>query len=140
MDERFLDNERRREHRSELDALLEAAVGRITCAEALDRLAKAGVPSAPINTVDEALSDPQVLERDMVVTLQGRGDSIRAVGNPLKFPGGRDVFLAPPRLGEDTDRVLRDFIGLNDARMEELAANGAIGPTMRSTVLGQAYA
>ncbi|CDJ99821.1 L-carnitine dehydratase/bile acid-inducible protein F [Microbacterium sp. C448] len=125
-DERFLDNDLRREHRDELDAALEAAVGELDAAEALARLAANGVPSAPVNTVDAALADPQVVQSDMVLQLEGRGDSIRAVGNPIKTHGGRTRHIAPPRLGEDTESVLRDVAGLTDDQLRKLSSGGAI--------------
>jgi crotonobetainyl-CoA:carnitine CoA-transferase CaiB-like acyl-CoA transferase len=62
----------------------------------------------------------------MVVSLEGRGDQIRAVGNPIKFEEGRTQFTAPPRLGAHTGDVLRSFLGYDDTKLAELAANGAI--------------
>ncbi|WP_345751042.1 CaiB/BaiF CoA transferase family protein [Microbacterium rhizophilus] len=124
-DPRFLDNDARRAHRAELDAILEGVAADSTAEALLARLAEEGVPSAPINTIDAALADPQVVGHDMVVTLQGRGDGIRAVGNPIRFPGGRTEFAAPPRLGDATERVLRDVAGYDDERLAELVGNGA---------------
>ncbi|NMO89492.1 CaiB/BaiF CoA-transferase family protein [Actinomycetospora sp. TBRC 11914] len=110
-DPRFATNDDRRAHRVELAALLEPAARRLTAAELLARLAAEGVPSAPINTVDATLADPQVRARGMVVE-QPRGDAtLRAVGNPLKISDGRREHRAPPRLGEDTDEVLGTLAG-----------------------------
>lgn len=125
-DPRFADNERRREHRAELDAVLEASAAASTAAELLARLGEHGVPSAPINDVAEALADPEIESRGMVVTLDGRGDRIRTLGSPVKFPGARTAFTASPRLGEDTERVLREVAGYDDARLAELVASGAV--------------
>jgi len=125
-DERFRDNDARREHRAELSAAMEAAAAGLAAEELIARLRAEGVPSAPINNVAEALADPQIAARGMVVTLEGRGDGIRAVGNPVKMPGVRPSFDAPPRLGADTQAVLREVAGYDGDRLIELASAGAI--------------
>ncbi|MBO9577461.1 MAG: CoA transferase [Microbacteriaceae bacterium] len=125
-DPRFLDNELRREHRPELDAILEARADALTAPVLLARLTEEGVPSAPINDVAAALADPEIRERDMVLTLAGRGDSIRTLGSPVKFSAGPAAAVAAPRLGADTANVLRDVAGYDDDRLAELAASGAV--------------
>jgi crotonobetainyl-CoA:carnitine CoA-transferase CaiB-like acyl-CoA transferase len=125
-DPRFATNEARRTHRDELAALLEPAARRHPAAELLARLAAEGVPSAPINTVDATLADPQVQHRDMVLEQQ-RGDAtLRAVGDPLKISEGRRVHVVPPRLGEDTAQVLRSVAALGEEEIEDLLASGAL--------------
>lgn len=125
-DPRFLTNELRREHRDDLDDILEGRVADMDSATALARLADEGVPSAPINDVAAALADPQVAARGMVVPLKGRGDGIRSVGNPVKSPDERTEHVAPPQLGADTEAVLRDLAGYDDARLVELVSAGAV--------------
>jgi CoA:oxalate CoA-transferase len=125
-DERFTDNETRRAHRPELDALLEAAALRVASAELLERLSEAGVPSAPINAVDEALADPQIEHQEMILSMP-RGDvTVKAVGNPIKVSEARSLHDAPPRLGEHTESVLTTLAGLDHDAVAALAAAGAV--------------
>ncbi len=98
----------------------------MTVATLLARLGEEGVPSAPINDVAQAVADPEVESRGMVVTLAGRGDSIRTLGSPVKFPDARTEFDAPPRLGADTASVLREVAGYGDEKLAELVESGAV--------------
>jgi crotonobetainyl-CoA:carnitine CoA-transferase CaiB-like acyl-CoA transferase len=92
------------------------ALGRLGTAEAVELLVAAGVPAAPVNTVAEALADPQVAEREMVVEAGG----VRMVGNPVKLVG-RDTqrFRPAPSLGRDSQEVLREA-GLSEQEIENL--------------------
>lgn len=79
----------------------------------LDKLRAARVPCGPVNDFAQALSDRQVLARDMVVDvpLPG-GSSVRMPGVPMKFSqSGVPTFKAPPTLGHDTQAVLADWLG-----------------------------
>ena len=124
-DERFADNEVRRSNRRDLDALLDAAAVKIGSPELLDRLNKRGVPCAPINRVDEALSSPQVRHRDMVVEASGPGTPFRTIGNPVRVsPGGTD-YVRPPHLGQHTAQVL-GTLGLDDEAIRKLHEEGGV--------------
>jgi crotonobetainyl-CoA:carnitine CoA-transferase CaiB-like acyl-CoA transferase len=94
-----------------------------TTEEWLRMLGEAGIPAGPINTVAQALTDPHVLAREMVVTLDHPTvGQVRATGIPAKLsatPG--ETQSAPPLLGEHTDEVLgslgysaRDIARLRD--------------------------
>jgi len=111
---RFADNELHREHRAELDAVLERAIGNLDSAEAVRGPTAEGVPSAPINTMDTAPADPQVRHRDVVVQLTGRPGEMRAPSNPVKVTGVPREQCAPPRLGAVT------------AAVADLARSGAV--------------
>ncbi|UED87501.1 CaiB/BaiF CoA transferase family protein [Streptomyces profundus] len=112
-DPRFVDNGSRLTHRAELDALLEAAFAARDSAELLAELSAAGVPCAPVNSVADALADPQVRHRDMVIELadEAAGRRIELAGNPVKLADRTDEQPPryPPRLGEHTEEVLREF-------------------------------
>ncbi|WP_166354113.1 CaiB/BaiF CoA transferase family protein [Phytoactinopolyspora limicola] len=114
-DPRFADAAGRQAHRAELEPLLEKSFTTRPAAEWLDRLHAAAVPAAPVHTVPEALADPHVRHRDMVVDLPADGDlpALQLLGNPVKFTdGGREAAPArPPRLGEHAAEVLRDWLG-----------------------------
>lgn len=123
-DPRFSTNEGRRMHRGELDAILESAFARSELDVLAAALRDAGVPSAPINPIDEALRDPQVEFREMVVELGANGPSV--VGNPVWVDGSRLAAEAPPRLGEHTVSVLEEWREPGGASVEALLESGVI--------------
>ena len=87
-----------------------------------------GIPVGSVNTLDRALSDPQVLHRQMVLPLDdGRGHRISVAGNPIKFTGEvppPDRY--PPTLGEDNARVLADVLHWDAARVAALVEAGVL--------------
>jgi formyl-CoA transferase/CoA:oxalate CoA-transferase len=96
-------------------------------AEWMPMLEEAGIPAGPINTVAQALNDPHVLAREMVVTLDHpTAGETTMTGNPAKFsatPG--ETGSAPPLLGEHTDEILRS-LGYTESRIAELRAQAIV--------------
>jgi crotonobetainyl-CoA:carnitine CoA-transferase CaiB-like acyl-CoA transferase len=89
----------------------------------LEKLRAERVPCAPVNDVAEALRDPHVLARDMVVEVPTHtGRTVKLPGNPVKISDHEDSYGAPPRLGEHTREVLAGLLGLSPERIEALAA------------------
>ncbi|MFI6284449.1 CaiB/BaiF CoA transferase family protein [Streptomyces sp. NPDC051018] len=114
-DPRFTDGGARQANREELGPLLEKAFAARPAADWLPDLHAARVPAAPVNAVPDALADPQVRHRQMVIDVPedaGR-PPLQLLGNPVKFAdGGRDRDVTrPPRLGEHGDDVVRDWLG-----------------------------
>ena len=82
-----------------------------TAAEWLSALEMAGIPCGPINTLDKVFAAPQVEAREMLIHMQHPeiGD-LRLVGSPLKFSETPvDYKRPPPRLGEHTEEVFKEF-------------------------------
>jgi crotonobetainyl-CoA:carnitine CoA-transferase CaiB-like acyl-CoA transferase len=109
-DVRFKTPANRYENSGELVPLLEKAFLSRTADEWVERLNEAGIPVAPVNALDRALSDPQVLHRRMVLELtraDGSG-SVRVAGNPLRFRSAGDAPAEyPPRKGEHDEYARR---------------------------------
>lgn len=88
----------------------------------------AGIPCGPILGVDGALRHPQLAARGMVVEMEHpRAGPVRFCGTPIRFsdtPAGSST--PPPVLGADTEQVLRELAGLDDAAIAELRRQGAI--------------
>lgn len=108
----FLTNATRTDHAAALrDEIEQALVGK-TVAEWLDILDRAGVPSGPINDVKQALEDPQIAARNMVVSIDDKDvGTLRMAGNPIKLSGYPDPTTRGnvPDLDGDRARILKDF-------------------------------
>ena len=113
------------EHKGELLAILEKEFLRKDTAEWLELLTEADVPCGPMNTLDRALTDPQVLASEMVVSINHTlGGQIKQTGNPIKIsstpPDVRSEFLSPPTLGEHTNEVLTTLLGYSPEEIDLL--------------------
>jgi formyl-CoA transferase len=113
------------------EALLERIIPIFSTREAdhwLTMFYEAGIPAAPINTVPQAMEDPHVAARDMVVTIpHPTAGSVRVVGVPYKLSRTpATIERHPPLLGEHTDEVLREMLGLSSTEIEALREAGAI--------------
>ncbi len=109
-DPRFATNALRVQHRVELSSALSALTAGFTMKGLMASLEAAGVPCGPVNTIDQVFEEPQAIHRGLTVE-QSRADlatPIRTVASPIrlsKTPVRYDV--PPPKLGQDTDEILR---------------------------------
>jgi crotonobetainyl-CoA:carnitine CoA-transferase CaiB-like acyl-CoA transferase len=104
-DPRFATNGDRVSNRTALEEILHSSFGEAPTEVWLERLRSAGVPSAPVNTLDQTFSDPQVVSRDLVLTLPTpSGKGMKVVGNPIRGRGVRRRILPAPELDEFTER------------------------------------
>jgi formyl-CoA transferase/CoA:oxalate CoA-transferase len=125
-DPRFLTNPDRVRNRDELLPLISSTLVGRSAEEWGKLLSDARVPAGRINTVDQAVSHPQVVARDMVTSVPHDGGSIRAVGSPLKLSGSSPVVrTGPPRQGEHTSEVL-GALGVSDDQLAALRARGVL--------------
>lgn len=96
--------------------------------EWIERIHPRGVPIGAINSIAQALDEPQVKARNMLVTIPHplKPDFV-TVGSPIKMSGTPVQYLRPaPMLGEHTDEVLKRQLGLDDERLAQLKATGVI--------------
>ena len=126
-DPRFAGRAERLQNRAALIPEIEKTTVGETRAYWLERLDKEGVPSGPINTYPEALSDPHALARQMVVDLVHPGaGAIKALGVPVKLsetPGAVD--RPAPLLGQHTAEILTE-LGYSEAEQRALLDQGVI--------------
>ncbi|GAB3291709.1 CaiB/BaiF CoA transferase family protein [Parahaliea aestuarii] len=106
-DTRFASNRDRVLNREQLIPLLQRALLERSKQDWLARLAAAGVPSGPINTVAEVFAEPQIVAREMRVNVPHPDNAgLELVGNPIKLSRTPVQYRsAPPRLGEHSDEV-----------------------------------
>ncbi len=127
VDPRFETNELRCVHREALMAILRAVFASRPRAEWLAIMEEHDVPSAPINTLGEAIVDPQVRHNGMVVDLpHSKLGHYRTFGTPIKLHHTPIQFkMGPPTLGEHTDEVLRE-LGYTDQSIAAMRAKGVV--------------
>ncbi len=126
-DPRFATNELRTWNHGELEAILNEVFRHRTTQEWLDTLAEVCLVS-PVNTIEQAVHDPQVKQRDMIVELPTEsGLSLKVANTPFKFSRSQSgPRSGAPRLGEHTDDVLLQF-GVPPSEIDRLAELGVIG-------------
>jgi crotonobetainyl-CoA:carnitine CoA-transferase CaiB-like acyl-CoA transferase len=128
IDERFNSPGGRLKNHDDLIPILQNVFLKKTSTEWLQILDELEVPCAPVNSVDRALSDPQVLSRNMVVEFERDVvGKFKLVGNPIKTSATEDVFNPPPFLGEHTESILKELLGYSDEKIKQLNEEKAIG-------------
>ena len=88
----------------------------------INALNSAKVPCAPINSFSQALSDEQVIHRNMVVEVDHPdGGKVKMPGNPIKLSyTDEDSFSPPPHLGQHTKETLIEWCNYSESEIEEL--------------------
>jgi CoA:oxalate CoA-transferase len=128
-DPRFDTGPLRTEHHAELEPILIGAMKQKTTTEWVREFDAIGLPCGPLNNIAQASALPQVKAREMLVEVEHRRIGRFPLPNtPVKLsrtPGG--VRGPSPDLGQHTDDVLRELLGLPDAEIGRLRAAGAIG-------------
>jgi crotonobetainyl-CoA:carnitine CoA-transferase CaiB-like acyl-CoA transferase len=129
-DPRFATADARLTHAKTLYALCEEAFGKLSQADALAQLHGEQVPAGPVQRVDEVLAHPLTRSRGMLVSVKHpSGDRLTLLGSPMRFSGApRLRYTAPPRLGQDTARILGGLLGYSARRIRELSDAGVTRP------------
>jgi crotonobetainyl-CoA:carnitine CoA-transferase CaiB-like acyl-CoA transferase len=127
-DPRFDTLVKRRDLRETVNERIRGVTSRKTVNELVELLTQHQVPHAPILGIQEALSQPQSVARNMVVEtdhqLLGK---IPIVNRPIKFPDRpQPVPAAPPVLGQHTDEILQGILGLTAEQIAQLRASKVV--------------
>jgi formyl-CoA transferase/CoA:oxalate CoA-transferase len=126
-DERFATNPSRVVHHRELRERLAPIMRQQSRAYWNEQLTRAGVPCGSVRDVPDALSDPQLIARGMIESVEhAAAGMIKVLGVPIKLsetPGS--VRSAPPTLGQHTAQVLAE-IGMTIGEIEDLRRASAI--------------
>jgi crotonobetainyl-CoA:carnitine CoA-transferase CaiB-like acyl-CoA transferase len=110
-DARFATNADRIQHRHELIPTLARHFSAQPAEVWIQRLLKANIPTALVNSVAEALNDPQTLARSLIVEIEHPTlATVRSIANPIRLQAQRISYrLPPPLLGEHNREVLREL-------------------------------
>lgn len=127
-DPRFASYSLRKVYEDDLVPLFTDAILKRDAADLEKELAAAGVPISIVKDFKEALEDPQMVARGMVVeTDHPKFGRLRMIRNPVLMDhDGPDVRYAPPLLGQHSEEILREM-GYSDADIYALAESGAVG-------------
>jgi len=128
-DPRFATNADRVRNYEALQLELSALLAARTREDLLTALKLAGVPAGAVRSVTEALADPQIAAREMIVPLDHlTAGPIRVLGTPLKLSNTpAAIRMPPPALGQHTATILEGDLGLMPAEIESLRSAGVIG-------------
>lgn len=119
-DKRFKSFARRRENRELTIATLQTIFSTKTTSEWIELL-RGKVPCAPVNDLSQALADPMVAERNMIIKTQHPVfREIKQVASPIKIWDTQLDHRPAPSLGEHTGQILKDYLGYADRDVETL--------------------
>ena len=128
-DERFATNAARVQNRKLVTDTLSPVLKTRTTAEWVDELQALKIGCGPINTLREVFADPQVQARGVVVQMPHAASAhgVQVIANPVRLSETpADYRMPPPVLGEHTEEVLRERLGLDEARVAKLREEGVV--------------
>ncbi len=126
-DARFRSSKDRREARAEIVARIQALLWLRRREEWLALFAQHRIPAGPINRLDEVAADAELHARGMLYSVPAFNTSIPQVGLGIRVDESCETYrLPPPALGEHTDTVLRELLGLDEAQIAELRKQNII--------------
>ncbi|HXF52163.1 MAG TPA: CaiB/BaiF CoA-transferase family protein [Dehalococcoidia bacterium] len=128
-DERFETSALRTKNHAILEPILNEALMQRTTAEWIEEFDRIGLPCGPLNNIAQAVAQPQVRARDMLVELRHprMGRPLTVPNTPIKLsrtPGG--VKGLPPDVGEHTEEILTGWLGLSEDEVRRLEALGVV--------------
>lgn len=127
-DPKYANRIKRYENRAELYRLAEKAFLTKTRDDWMKIMVEKGVPAGPVNTLDEAVASPQVLQRNMIVEMDHPAcGKLKMTGNPIKMSESKEeVFTPVPALGEHNQEILGKILGYSHEKIGELRKNKII--------------
>jgi glutaryl-CoA transferase len=130
-DPRFATNASRVRNREILMPMLRQVTARRTVAEWVEAMERLQVPCGPVNRIDQVFDDPQVKHRGMRVRVDYPGSdtgTVDLIGSPIRLSETPVRYRrAPPRLGQHTDEILREVLGLGDSEILSLRVERVLG-------------
>ncbi|MBI5374622.1 MAG: CoA transferase [Candidatus Schekmanbacteria bacterium] len=126
-DPRFDRNEKRAKNRAELEPVLQQAFLKKSGREIVKLFYAEGIPGAPVNSIAEALEEPQVEARNMIVTVKHpKCGDVKVIGSPIKIEGVKEQYSPPPMLGEHNENILHEVLHYPEAKIKKLKDEGVI--------------
>ncbi len=132
-DPRYATFATRRDAKEALIRTLDETFATAPAGEWIRRLEEAGVPTGPVNDLDQAMADPQTSARGLIAGFDHEDlGVVKQIASPFLIDGARPGMRQAPARYEHTERVLKDTLELTDSEISVLAAEGAFGGDSRS--------
>ncbi len=127
-DPRFRNGWLRIQNYEVLEPILREAMKTRTTREWVSELEKVEIPCGPVNTIPQVADDPQIAARDMIIDVNHpAAGGFKVVNTPFRFSRTPSrVERASPELGEHTQDVLSQLLGINETEIAELKKSGVI--------------
>ena len=129
-DERFVTNKARVQNREALTQILNDVMRQKPSAYWLEALEKIKITCGPINNIDQVFDDAQVAARGMRIEMNHPatgGEPVSLIGSPSKMSVTEVSYRhAPPMLGQHTEEVLEELLGIDAAECNRLREQGVI--------------
>ncbi len=126
-DPRYASNSLRRAARAEIVARIQAIIAEQPRAHWLQLFEQARIPAGPINRVDEVAEDPELVRRGLFYSVMQDDTRVPQVGLGIRVDGNAHTFRTPPpRLGQDSAAVLREWLSLDEADIARLKQSNTI--------------
>jgi len=125
-DERFKTNLTRTQHRDELMPMIRSELAKRQRSDLLDAMSRVGIPCGEVAGLHEALTSQRAADGGLVQYMShDEVGQVAVLASPYRFNGERlPIRSAPPRLGEGTDEVLADLLGLSNEKIASLKERG----------------
>ena len=126
----FLNNPDRVKNHAKLTEIVSDWTKTKTVDSIVEYLLENSIPTAPINDVPRIVNDPHIAgAREMFIDMKTpNGDIMKAVACPIKFSETKaTVRTSPPKLGEHSELVLKEVLGLDESAIEKIKKDGALG-------------
>ena len=127
-DPRFEKNPQRVDHREELLPILTDHICKRDTATWMRLLKEGQIPCAPVQTIDQVFSSPQVRQREMLVEVEHpTAGRVPMAGLPVKLSAtAASIRLAPPLLGQHSEEVLQSWLDMDPQSIDSLKSSGVI--------------
>jgi crotonobetainyl-CoA:carnitine CoA-transferase CaiB-like acyl-CoA transferase len=124
----YATNSARVSHRESLCAQIGLRLAQRSSEQWLHALEQQQVPCGPINSIDQVFQNPQILARNMLLTMQDkRAGDIQLVANPINYSrSAMEYNVPPPTLGDSTDCVLQQYLEYTELALKTLRTKSVI--------------
>lgn len=125
----FATNPKRTKNIAKLNTILDNIFQAKTAAEWIEILEKAAVPCSPINNIEKAMRNRQILARNMVVDVNDpKIGTIKVAGNPIKMTTIPEEPTRPPapEIGEQSEKILTELLNLSQEEIATLKSKGVL--------------
>ncbi len=129
-DPKFRNNSSRVKNRVGLNKIISKKIRTKTINQWVKGLTSVNVPCGPINDIKQVFDDPQVKSRKIKISMKhkkSKNKKIDLIANPIKFSVSKVKYKkSPPTLGEDTERILKNFLNIDETKFSQLKKKSII--------------